>query len=654
MNIITVIPLVRSKLAGTLTYFTASEVPVGAVVSVPVRSKMVHAIVSETRPAEDLKSEIRSAPYEIRKLGRVKAGAFFSTKFMESCADLAEYYATNVGAVVSALVPETILENAHKIAPPLPIQASFLNGAPTPDETYAVQGDDIDRMSSWRSVIRQEFARKRSIAIYCPTLEDARRIFANLEKGIEDYIFLLHGSLPKKKILETWTAVAETKHPILVIATASFSVLPRGDIETIVIERENGRGWVSQRAPYLDARKAIETIARRERRTVFLADSLLRVETSHRLDEHEIAEGTPFKWRSISTAKDMLVDMRHLPAIRRRGKEEPAEEAQKNADVAVKPAFRAISTELEMLIQQNQTENTHLFILTARRGTSPITICSDCDTVVTCRQCSTPVVLYSSKETGKNFFMCQACGERRKADETCVKCGSWRLTPLGIGVDRVVDDIREKFPGLDVFKVDADATKTEAQIAEVMEKFKGKPGSVLVGTETALNHLAGSVDHAAIVSLDSLFALPDFRMQERLMYTLIRLRAAATRSFLVQTRKPEEKVFEYGLKGNLSDFYHSVLAERKKFEYPPFSLLIKITLEGKKEVIAKQMGELQAHFLPIEIDVFPAFTATVRGASVIHGLVKLETSHWPESELGGKLRRLPPNVSIKVNPESLL
>jgi primosomal protein N' len=157
-----------------------------------------------------------------------------------------------------------------------------------------------------------------------------------------------------------------------------------------------------------------------------------------------------------------------------------------------------------------------------------------------------------------------------------------------------------------------------------------------------------------VASLDSWLAFPDFRMQERIMYALIRLRNLSARSILVQTRRPEEKVFEYGLKGNLSDFYRSVLTERKQFDYPPYALLIKITLSGKKEVIAKEMGELQAHLAPHEIDVFPAFTGTVRGASVIHGLMKIQAKQWPDPELVRKLRDIPPKVSVKINPESLL
>ena len=77
MNIIRVIPLTRSKVASELSYFTAQDVSIGSIVSVPLRSKTIHAIVTDTRPGEDLKGDIKNAPFEIRKLGKVKATVFF-------------------------------------------------------------------------------------------------------------------------------------------------------------------------------------------------------------------------------------------------------------------------------------------------------------------------------------------------------------------------------------------------------------------------------------------------------------------------------------------------------------------------------------------------------------------------------------------------
>jgi primosomal protein N' (replication factor Y) len=207
---------------------------------------------------------------------------------------------------------------------------------------------------------------------------------------------------------------------------------------------------------------------------------------------------------------------------------------------------------------------------------------------------------------------------------------------------------------MDIFKVDADTTKTDKLIDDTIQKFRSSPGSILVGTEMALPHLGDKIEHIAIASIDSLFALPDFRIQEKIMYLLIRLRAMATISILVQTRKPEEKVFEFGLKGNLNDFFRTTLVDRKQFEYPPYSTLVKITLEGKKDAIASKMAEIQKQIDPVEMDIFPAFTATLRGNSVIHGLIKLQPRSWPDPDLLTSLLALPPEVVVKIDPDSLL
>lgn len=647
MNIITVIPLTRSKALESLSYFTASDAPVGAIVSVPVRSKSVHAIVTETRPAEDIKIEIKKAPYEIRKLGSVKATSFFPAPFIEAAKKLAHYYVGNLGATVDVLVADIILENANKIEPPeTPQGLAISRRLNLETSTFAVQGDDDDRMSSWRSLIRQEFARKKSVVFYVPTIEDAENVTGMLTKGIEGYIFTLHTSLPKKKILEVWKNINSTKHPIVVVATAAFSVLPRADIDTVVIERENGRGWTSQKNPYLDLRHALETIAHASGQVVYRSDSLLQTETLRRLDNHFINQGSPFKWRSISLAQDMLVDMTKKnikPAsMPEEGVEPPAGK------------FRVISKELEELIRRNREESTHLFLYTARRGLSSMTVCSDCETVVSCNNCDSPVVLHASKETGRNFFLCHVCGERRPADEYCRNCGGWRLTALGVGIERVAEEIKELFPDMDVFKIDADSTSTKKQVEQELEKFRNKPGSVLLGTDLGFMHLREKIDHSAIVSMDSLLSLPDFRIPEKIMYTLVRLRSLTTKIIMAQTRRPEEKVFEYGLKGNLSDFYRETLAERKKFGYPPYAVLVKITVEGKKDPIVEQMAQLKKEIEPFEIDIFPVFTASAKGVAQIHGLIRIDFHLWPNTELIAKLKTLPPSVSVRVDPENLL
>jgi primosomal protein N' len=482
----------------------------------------------------------------------------------------------------------------------------------------------------------------------------------NLSKGIEDYIFVLHGDMTEKKILETWKKISEIDHGIIVISTPLFSALPRKDIETIIIERENSRGWISQRSPFVDYRYAIESMYTSSPVKIHIADTMLRTETLYRKERHDIGEGSPFKWRSISNAIDQFVDMStkissvgEIAPLSRFKEEHPENDTEIDTDKLLRN-FRILSKDLEEIIRQNSADDTHLFILASRRGLAPTTICGDCEHIVTCNQCSSPVVLHTSKESERNFFMCHICGSRRSADELCKTCGGWKLVPLGIGTRTVRDEINRIFPNTEVIVIDADETKTEKQIQDALRKFMSKPGSILVGTETALLHIREKVEHTAIASMDSFFALPDFRTHEKVMYILTRMRALATRTFIVQTRRSEEKVFEYGTKGNISDFYRDTLEERKQFDFPPFSRLIKLTIEGKKDSISKQMQIIRDMLSPHNVEIFPAFTSTVRGNFVIHGLIKVLPVIWPDRSLVDKLRELPSNVTIKIDPESLL
>lgn len=631
MFIIEVIPISKSVKVDTLSYFTSRELTIGSIVTVPLRSKNISAIVISIRNAEDIKSEIKNASFALKKLDKVKSKEFFGEEFMEMVNDLARYNATSIGSIISTLVPEYLLKNINKLKIEDKDKRTRTK-TNTVKEKFAVQGDDEERYGEWKSLIRQEFAKKKSILFINPTIEDAEHSFELLEKGIEGYAFLLHGSLDSKKIVETWNNIIDEDHPVVIITTGAFLSIYRSDIETIVLDKESNRAYKIQKRPYLDIRNAVEILANKFNAKIFFADNFLRIETLYRETEGEIVQSSPFKFRSLSTATDYLIDMK----VKR----------------GIDTKFQILSREIQELILKSKNNSEQMIILATRRGVSPTTVCGDCQTIVNCNKCSSPVVLHKSND--KSFFMCHRCGDRRSAEEYCKTCNSWRLVTIGIGIDMVSEEIKDKFPDSNILKLDSDSVKTPKIAKSIIQKFKSHPGSILIGTEMMLQYLHDKVDNSAIISLDSLFALPDFRIQEKILYMLIRIRALTTKNYLVQTRKAEEKVFEYGLKGNMSDFYRNTIDERKRFNYPPFTKLIKITLEGKKEDIIKEMEQAQNILDPYEVEIFPAFTHTVKGNFVLHGLIRINNNGWPKSDLIDKIKQLSPAVTVKVDPDSLL
>lgn len=575
------------------------------------------AIVISVREAENMKSEIRGAAFTLKKIEKMKSKEFFSKAFIEMAEEVSKYYATSIGNIINSITPDYIIKNIDKLKKGEDFEMRGTH------EKYVSQGDNDERYGAWKSLIRQEFAKKKSVFLLVPTIEDANHIFNLIEKGIEGYAFILHGGLASKDIVASWNKIIKEEHPVVIVGTGGFLSISRNDIETIIVEKESNKAYKIARRPFLDIRHIAGTLAKKRGIKIFYGDNMLHTETLYKESEGELIQASPFKFRSLSTARDLLVNMKLKP-------------------------FSVISSEVENLIKETRDESGQMIILCTRRGLSPSTICGDCQTIVLCNNCSLPVVLH------KTFFMCHRCGERRSAEEYCKHCNSWKLTTIGIGIDTVAEKILEIFPDIKLFKIDSDSVKTDEKARDLIQKFKNEPGSVLLGTEMILPYIHEKVESSAIISLDSLFSLPDFRIQEKILYMLIRMRSFTNENFVVQTRKPDEKVFEYGLKGNMSDFYREEIEARKKFNYPPFTTLIKLTLEGKKEIIVKEMEETQNLLEPFEVEVFPAFTHTVKGNYVLHGLIRIPEENWPNMDLVEKLRGLSPAISIKVDPETLL
>jgi len=631
MKLLEVIPISRGISAETLTYFTGGDLSVGSIVRVPLRKKTIPAIVLSFQEVSEAKSSIKDSTYAIRKIKDIKSFELTSPKFIEASKEMADYLAASTGSALNSIIPKNILLNADKLKIKMKIDAAK---SPRPHEKFVLQADDEERYANYRSFIREEFAKGFSVFFCLPTIQDIKKIFEILSKGIEQYAFILHSGLSKKEILENWMKVLSEPHPVFIIATGSYFSIPRDDIGAIIVDKENSSSYKSQVRPYLDVRKFSEILSDKIGAKLIFGDLLLRTETIWRHGQGEFIEFSPLKFRSLSTATQEVVDMK------------------KTGGGTEKTPFRIISDELKRLVRETQENNEHMFIFVARRGLSPTTLCNDCGTIVLCHFCKAPTVLHRSNK--ENFFLCHRCGERRSALEKCANCGGWNLTALGIGMEKVYEELSEKFPEIKIFKIDSDNSPTHKIACQTIKKFYESPGSILLGTEMALVYLSEKIANTAVVSVDSFFSLPDFRINEKVLNILLKIRSFAAKNFLIQTRDISQKVIEYAIKGNLAEFYRDEINNRQSFEYPPFSNLIKITVSGEKRKVAEEMDKLEKYFDGYHLAIFPAFTPYAKGKYSMHALLKIPRDSWVDAALLDKLKNLPPYFNINVDPESLL
>ncbi len=630
MRLYTVIPIARGVGKETLTYFGPDNVEIGSLVSIPLRKKIVHAIAIDKKDIADVKSDIKSSRYALKKISKVNTARFISKEFLEAAYLTSEWYGTTTGSILQTVIPKLVFDHALDIKS-IENQSSEEKVS---KECLVIQADDDERFSHYKSFIRGQFAKKSSVFFCLPTVEDIRQAKTLLEKGIEQYTVVLDSTMSKKDFAKALTTIQEEAHPILIIGTVPFLSIERRDIGTIIVDRENARSYRTQSRPYIDLKRFAGQLAKSKKIQVLYGDMMLSVDAVYKARTDEYTEFNTLKMRLLSSAVNVLIDMK-----RKRGEHDEY--------------FHILSPELEELIIKNKEDNEKLFIFSGRKGLAPSTVCGDCGQIVVCERCTAPVTLYT-KKNDENFFLCNKCGYKRDALVRCKHCDSWRLNTLGIGIETVEAEIKRKFPDVTVFRIDKESVTTEKRALEIIQKFENSPGSILVGTELATFYLKKPLENIAVASIDTLFSIPDFRINEKICYLLLTMRAKAEKVFMVQTRNSSAPVFDFALKGNLADFFRGEIEERKQFYYPPFSLFIKLSVEGKP-AIAKKSAEDVAKFLEeFEPSIYPAFAPSPRGNAVYHVLITRSPQEWPSDLLVAKLRLLPPSVLVKVEPESLL
>ena len=221
-----------------------------------------------------------------------------------------------------------------------------------------------------------------------------------------------------------------------------FLSIPRSDINTVIMEYESSDSYKQFNRPYLDIRTFAEILTSTTKTKLIFGDTLLRPDTYHRYENGELGEVASPLFRLPEVERQVIIDMK--------------EEKDENG----KNSFQTLSDTVKKMIQYSLKRNESILLFTVRKGLAGITVCNDCRHTLLCPDCSTPIVLYgkkqrsSMKDNSERIFMCNKCGYKDTTEVRCVNCQSWNLTPLGIGTDRVYEEVKSLYPNAKIIQID--------------------------------------------------------------------------------------------------------------------------------------------------------------------------------------------------------
>jgi primosomal protein N' (replication factor Y) len=230
-------------------------------------------------------------------------------------------------------------------------------------------------------------------------------------------------------------------------------------------------------------------------------------------------------------------------------------------------------------------------LLLNRRGFSSFMVCRACGEKLHCANCS--LVLTHHKRDHR--MLCHVCGYAEKIPTECPNCGSEYIQFLGIGSERVEDELHDHFPSARIGRLDRDVVARKGAFEDVLQQFREGALDILVGTQMiAKGHDIPNVTLVGVVLADIGLSIPDFRAAERTFQLLTQAAGRAGRGdtpgqVIVQTLSPEHYAVRIAAEQDYEAFYAKEVEFRRWLHYPPFAAVANILVRAVKQEDALRM-----------------------------------------------------------------
>jgi primosomal protein N' (replication factor Y) (superfamily II helicase) len=293
-----------------------------------------------------------------------------------------------------------------------------------------------------------------------------------------------------------------------------------------------------------------------------------------------------------------------------------------------------------MQLAHQYKEQTILF--QNRRGFAPMLQCNHCEWTPQCKNCDVSLTYHKSIQ----MLRCHYCGYSEKPPVKCSACGDVEINMLGIGTEKIEEDVSVLLPDIKVARMDLDTTRSKNAYRKIFEDFESRNIDVLVGTQMVTKGL--DFDHVSLVGIinaDSMMSYPDFRAHERAYQLMAQVSGRAGRRnkqgfVIIQTTHPQHPLIQQVVENNYKSFYELQLNERLNYFYPPHFKLIKVQIKHKdRDVTDAAAGtlanELRKNFKGIVLGPEYPGVARVNNLYIKQLLIKFkrgkeeqEAKHW--------------------------
>ena len=426
---------------------------------------------------------------------------------------------------------------------------------------YGVTGSG--KTAVYIKLIARTIELRRQAIVMVPEIALTPQLMATFRGHFGERVAVLHSSLSIGERYDEWKRIKSGLVDV-VVGTRSAVFAPVRRLGLLIMDEEQEYTYKSENNPRYHARDVAKFICVQENALLLLGSATPSVESMHG------AKSGRYKLFRM----DKRYNRKELPGV---------------IIADMKAELRsgnggALSSTLCAELEKNFRAGEQSILFINRRGSSAAVTCTECGNTFQCPSCSANLTYHSAN----NRLMCHYCGYSRAVDKDCPECGS-KLQFIGLGTQRVEEELKLLYPGLEVMRMDTDTVTASRSHEVILAEFVKKKIPVLIGTQMVAKGLnLENVTLVGVISPDQMLWSGDYRAQERTFNLITQVVGRSGRGnkagrAVIQTLTPDNEVIRYAAAQDYDSFYQGEIELRKILNLPPFAELYSIMVSGMDE-----------------------------------------------------------------------
>lgn len=440
----------------------------------------------------------------------------------------------------------------------------------------------------------------RRCLIMIPEISLTAQLLDRLTLRFPGRIGILHSALTDAERRAHWWRILRG-HVDVVVGARSAVFAPLPDIGVIIVDEEHDPSYKQEEGVRYNARDVAVVRGKLLGCPVILGSATPSVESYENslrgryrlLEMSQRVEGRPLP--KIETI-DLRLEFSRALAPNDGAPASPQANISERLKSIEQPL---ISPRLGDLLATNYREFRQSLIFLNRRGFANFLQCRLCGYVLRCSYCSVSLTWHLKQKN----VCCHHCNFRRPVTEICSGCGNATLSGVGVGTEQIEQSLHRLLPGARIARMDRDTTSKRGSHVDLIRRWEKGEIDVLVGTQMITKgHDVSGVTLVGALLADLSLNLPDFRAAERTYQLLSQVAGRSGRGndpghVIIQTYTPDHYAVEHLARHDYKGFFSAEIEYRRALNYPPFSRLVSLLLDGPRGEEVESRAQNLAAFL---------------------------------------------------------